>query len=234
MTLDKYNKFIPDSNKSIPEQNKNNFQEKYNTILCLRDSYSNILNELTDLKNHLIDFIGEQSNLSLKNLNNSDRIRYNALLKDRYLALKMIHDTTVLEKDFGKDVYPFKESLDASSAINIDFNWISKGNKLQSNYACRLAIFKVCDALNSCTNEKYSRMTINTLDSYNESEITEGRVYYLNNNLRLEESKLILKNNLLDTERIIDRIIINLQSAHYGLNKLIRIAHQQGVCLETN
>ena len=234
MTLDKYNKFIPDSNKSIPEQNKNNFQEKYNTILCLRDSYSNILNELTDLKNHLIDFIGEQSNLSLKHLNNSDRIRYNALLKDRYLALKMIHDTTVLEKDFGKDVYPFKESLDASNAINIDFNWISKGNKLQSNYACRLAIFKVCEALNSCTNEKYSRMTINTLDSYNESEITEGRVYYLNSNLRLEESKLILKNNLLDTERIIDRIIINLQSAHYGLNKLIRIAHQQGVSLETN
>lgn len=233
MTLDKYNKFIPDSSKSIQEQNRANFQEKYNTILSLRDSYSNLLNELTDLKNNLVDFLGELSNLSQKEVNNSDRIRYNALLKDRYLALKMIHDTTVLEKDFGKDVYPFKESIDASTAINIDFNWISKGNKLQSNYACRLAIFKICEALNSCTNSKYSRLTINTLDSYNESEITEGRVYYLNNHLRLDEAKLILKNNLLDTERIIDRIVINLQSAHYGLNKLIRIADQQDVQLNT-
>ena len=232
MTLDKYNKFIPDSTKSIQEQNKSNFQEKYNTILSLRDSYSNFLNELTDLKHHLTDFLGELSNLCQKELNNSDRIRYNALLKDRYLALKTIHDTTILEKDYGKDIYPFKDSLDASCAINIDFNWISKGNKMQSNYACRLAIFKIHEALNSCTNCKYSRMTINTLDSYNESEITEGRVYYLSNHQRLDEAKLILKNNLIDTERIIDRLVINLQSAHYGLNKLIRISDQQGVELD--
>ena len=234
MTLDKYNKFVPNNNKSILEQNTENFQEKYNSLLSIRDSYSNILNELTDLRDNLTDFSGEQSNLNFKKLPESDRIRYNALIKDRYLSLKTIHDTTILNKHSGGIIHPFKDSVNASSAINIDFNWISKGNRIQSNYACRLAVFKVCEALNHCTENKYFRMTINTLDSYDEDEITESRVYYLNSNMKFNDSKIILKNNIMDCERMIDRIVINLQSAHYGLNKLVRIAHQQGVCIETN
>ena len=231
MTLDKYNKFVPDDCKSILEQNKENFQEKYDSLLSLRDSYSNILSELTDLRDNLSDFAGEQSNLNFKKLNDSDRIRYNALIKDRYLSLKTIHDTTILDKQYGGVSYPFKDSINASTAINIDFNWISKGNKVQSNYACRLAIFKICEAINSCTDNKYFRMTINTLDSYDEEEITESRIYYLDSNIKLNDAKIILKNNIIDCERMIDRLLINLQSSHYGLNKLIRIANQQGITI---
>ena len=184
MTLDKYNKFVPNDCRSILEHNKENFQDKYDSLLSLRDSYSNILNELTDLRDNLIDFSGEQSNLNSKKIKDSDRIRYNALIKDRYLSLKTIHDTTVLNKQFGGVSYPFKDSINASSAINVDFNWISKGNRVQSNYACRLAIFKICEAMNNFTDNKYFRMTINTLDSYDEEEITESRIYYLNCNIK--------------------------------------------------
>ena len=228
-----FDKFIPDDKMSIVEQNRSNFQEKYDTVLSLRDSYSNILNELTNLRDNFADFSSEQSSVSHLRLEDSDRIRYNALMKDRFLALKAIHDNTTLSREYGSNSYPFKNSLDASSSINVDFSWISKGNKVQSNYACRLAVFKICEAISKHSNNKYFRITINTLDSYNDCEITESRIYYLNKHIQSNEAKQILRNNMINIERIMDRVVINIQSAHYGLNKLLRISKQQGSTIDT-
>ena len=34
--------------------------------------------------------------------------------------------------------------------------------------------FKICEAINNCTENKYFRMTINTLDSYNEKNLPKN------------------------------------------------------------
>jgi len=212
-------KFIPDNNISIKEINKRNFKEKYNVVLSLKNSYSNILNELTILKDKHKEY------LIKKNLN---LVNYNNFIKKIFFNLDNICSNTFIKNEVGENINPF-EDYDSFTAINIEFNWISKNKKIQSNYACRLALFHIKE-ININSDDHLIKMSINTLNGYSESEITEAFIYFLDLNSNFNEK---LNQNLFEIEKIIDRIEINIQSANFGLNKLLRISRQQDCEIET-
>jgi hypothetical protein len=119
-------------------QNKNEFNqhvltERYNTAKALRESYSQMYQEISNLRNNLQDYKGEQENHPELQMSEEDRIRYNNMIEDRYLALKTIQENTIYPSEYGHTVRPFSEN-DASEQIRLSCQYMISGSRHLKQY----------------------------------------------------------------------------------------------------
>ena len=126
-------KLTPSDYQDKNEYNNHVLTERYNTARSLRESYSNIYQEITFLRNCLQDFKGEQDNQPEFKTAESDRIRFNNLIEDKYLAIKSIQENTIYPSDYGHTVRPFIEN-NAAEQIRLSCQYIISGFRHMKQY----------------------------------------------------------------------------------------------------
>ena len=126
-------KFMPSDYQDKSEYNKHVLTERYNTAKALRESYSQMYQEITHLRNNLQDYRGEQDNHPELQMSEEDRIRYNNMIEDRYLALKSIQENTTYPSEYGHTIRPFFEN-DAAEQIRLSCQYIISGSRHLKQY----------------------------------------------------------------------------------------------------
>ena len=126
-------RFTPSEYQDKNEFNKHVLTERYNTAKALRESYSHMYQEMSNLRNNLQDYKGEQENHPELQMSEEDRIRYNNMIEDRYLALKSIQENTTYPSEYGHIVRPFFEN-DANGVIQKVELCSWKNEMLQNEY----------------------------------------------------------------------------------------------------
>ena len=120
-------KFTPSQYQDRDQYNENVLNERYVTVKALRESYSHIYQELANLRNNLQDYKSEQDNQPELATAESDRIRYNNEIENRYLALKSIQLNTSYPNEYGHTIRPFSENK-ASEQLRLHCNYIISGS----------------------------------------------------------------------------------------------------------
>ena len=119
-------------------QNKNSYNEhvlteRYNTARALRESYSHMYQEVTLLRNSLQDYKGEQENHPQLQMSEEDRLRYNNMIQDRYLALKSVQTNTTYPSEYGHTVRPFIENS-SKEQIKLHCQYMMHGSRHLKQY----------------------------------------------------------------------------------------------------
>jgi hypothetical protein len=126
-------RFTPTEYQDKNEFNKHVLTERYNTAKALRESYSHMYQEMTNLRNNLQDYKGEQENHPELQMSEEDRIRYNNMIEDRYLALKSIQENTTYPSEYGHTVRPFFEN-EAGEQIRLSCHYMISGSRHLKQY----------------------------------------------------------------------------------------------------
>lgn len=126
-------RFTPTEFQDKNEFNKHVLTERYNTAKALRESYSQMYQEMNHLRNNLQDYRGEQENHPELQMSEEDRIRYNNMIEDRYLALKSIQENTTYPSEYGHTVRPFLEN-DAGEQIRLSCQYMISGSRHLKQY----------------------------------------------------------------------------------------------------
>lgn len=120
-------KFTPSQYQDRDQYNEHVLNERYATVKALRESYSHIYQELTNLRNNLQDYKAEQDNQPELATSEADRIRYNNEIENRYLALKSIQLNTSYANEYGHTVRPFNENK-AAEQLRLHCNYMISGS----------------------------------------------------------------------------------------------------------
>lgn len=120
-------KFTPSQYQDRDQYNEHVLNERYATVKALRESYSHIYQELTNLRNNLQDYKAEQDNQPELATSEADRIRYNNEIENRYLALKSIQLNTSYPDEYGHTVRPFSENK-AAEQLRLHCNYMISGS----------------------------------------------------------------------------------------------------------
>lgn len=120
-------KFTPSQYQDRDQYNEHVLNERYATVKALRESYSHIYQELSNLRNNLQDYKAEQDNQPELATSAADRIRYNNEVENRYLALKSIQLNTSYPDEYGHTVRPFSENR-ASEQIRLHCHYMISGS----------------------------------------------------------------------------------------------------------
>ena len=120
-------KFTPSQHQDRDQYNEHVLNERYATVKSLRESYSHIYQELTNLRNNLQDFKAEQDNQPELATAEADRIRYNNEIENRYLALKSIQLNTSYPDEYGHTIRPFSENK-AAEQLRLHCNYMISGS----------------------------------------------------------------------------------------------------------
>lgn len=120
-------KFTPSQYQDRDQYNEHVLNERYATVKALRESYSHIYQELSNLRNNLQDYKAEQDNQPELATSEADRIRYNNEVENRYLALKSIQLNTSYPDEYGHTVRPFSENR-ASEQIRLHCHYMISGS----------------------------------------------------------------------------------------------------------
>ena len=120
-------KFTPSQYQDRDQYNEHVLNERYATVKALRESYSHIYQELSNLRNNLQDYKAEQDNQPELATSEADRIRYNNEVENRYLALKSIQLNTSYPDEYGHTIRPFSENR-ASEQIRLHCHYMISGS----------------------------------------------------------------------------------------------------------
>ena len=120
-------KFTPSQYQDRDQYNENVLNERYVTVKALRESYSHIYQELANLRNNLQDYKSEQDNQPELSTAESDRIRYNNEIENRYLALKSIQLNTSYPNEYGHTIRPFSENK-AAEQLRLHCHYMISGS----------------------------------------------------------------------------------------------------------
>lgn len=120
-------KFTPSQYQDRDQYNEHVLNERYATVKALRESYSHIYQELSNLRNNLQDYKAEQDNQPELATSEADRIRYNNEVENRYLALKSIQLNTSYPDEYGHTVRPFSENK-AAEQIRLHCHYMISGS----------------------------------------------------------------------------------------------------------
>jgi len=120
-------KFTPSQYQDRDQYNEHVLNERYATVKALRESYSHIYQELSNLRNNLQDYKAEQDNQPELATSEADRIRYNNEVENRYLALKSIQLNTSYPNEYGHTVRPFSENR-AAEQIRLHCHYMISGS----------------------------------------------------------------------------------------------------------
>jgi hypothetical protein len=126
-------KFTPSQYQDRDQYNESVLNESYATIKALRESYSHLYQEFTNLRNSMQDFKGEQANQPELATSEADVNRYNNELENRYMAMKSIQLNTTYPNEYGHMVKPFSEN-DAAEQIRLNCHYMISGSHMFKNY----------------------------------------------------------------------------------------------------
>ena len=126
-------KFTPSNYQDRDQYNEHVLNERYNTIKSLRESYSNLYQEFTNLRNNMQDFKGEQANIPDRAITTADVNRYNNELENRYLAVKSIQLNTTYPNEYGHMIKPFSTNSSAKQ-IRLNCHYMISGSHHFKNY----------------------------------------------------------------------------------------------------
>ena len=129
-------KFTPSNYQDRDQYNESVLNESYATVKSLRESYSNLYQEFTNLRNNMQDFKGEQANIPDRAITTADVNRYNNELENRYLAIKSIQLNTTYPNEYGHMVKPFSDTAAnaAEKQIRLNCHYMISGNHMFKNY----------------------------------------------------------------------------------------------------
>lgn len=120
-------KFTPSQYQDRDQYNEHVLNERYATVKALRESYSHIYQELSNLRNNLQDYKAEQDNQPELATSEADRIRYNNEVENRYLALKSIQLNTSYPDEYGHTIRPFSENK-AAEQLRLHCHYMISGS----------------------------------------------------------------------------------------------------------
>ena len=126
-------RFTPLDYQNKSEYNQHVLTERYNAAKSLRESYSNMYQEVTLLRDSLQDYRAKQDNQPELQMSEEDRIRYNNMIEDRYLAIKSIQENTTYSSKYGNIVRPFLKN-NAEEQIKLSCQYMLNGSRHLKQY----------------------------------------------------------------------------------------------------
>lgn len=127
-------KFTPSQYQDRDDFNESVLNERYATVKALRESYSNLYQEFTNLRNNLQDYKGEQANQPDILLTSEDKNRYNNEIENRFLAINSIKLNTRYPNEYGHMVKPFDSNATAANQIRLNLSYMISGDQHFKNY----------------------------------------------------------------------------------------------------
>ena len=147
-------KFTPSQYQDRDQYNESVLNESYSTVKSLRESYSHLYQEFTNLRNNMQDFKGEQANQPDLATSEADVNRYNNELENRYLAIKSIKINTTYPNEYGHMVKPFSDN-NAAEQIRLNCHYMISGSHLFKNYhLAKTSCIEITDAIGQAAVKK--------------------------------------------------------------------------------